>query len=136
MKEMTANPESPLVVRSPKDGKQYYIPKNVKISSYGIRDLVPVESSKGVSEVYTKGMLWRKIVENAHLNGDPGIAFIDKMDRDNPTPALGKIEATNPCGEQPLLAGEACTLGSINLGLMISGNKPDFERIRRTTRSG
>ena len=68
--------------------------------------------------------------------GDPGLLFLDAIERDNPTPEVGRLEATNPCGEQPLLAYESCNLGSINLARLVRGRGLDWEELDRLTDLG
>ena len=73
--------------------------------------------------------LLRLMAESAWKTGDPGILFIDRINRANPTPEMGPLEATNPCGEQPLLPYESCTLGSINLTRIIDGKSIDYRKL-------
>ncbi|HUV25273.1 MAG TPA: adenosylcobalamin-dependent ribonucleoside-diphosphate reductase [Methanomassiliicoccales archaeon] len=76
------------------------------------------------------------IAESAWRTGDPGLIFIDEVNRRNPAPLLGQIKATNPCGEVPLLPFEACVLGSINLNRMAERGEMDWERLDEITRIG
>ncbi len=78
--------------------------------------------------------IWDAIVSGAWRNGEPGVIFIDTINRFNMTPHIGSIEATNPCGEQPLLPFEACVLGSINLSKMVSGKEISWEKLSRVVR--
>jgi ribonucleoside-diphosphate reductase alpha chain len=97
-------------------------------------DLVNPRTGEKVKSVSAK-KVFDEIVESAWETGDPGLVFIDVINRANPTPHLGRIESTNPCGEQPLLANEACVLGSLNLAkYVISKNskpEPDYASLEK-----
>ncbi len=80
--------------------------------------------------------LFEMIIRNAWETGDPGLIFIDEINRRHPLKAIGTIEATNPCGEVPLLAYESCNLGSINLVKMVKDGRIDWIKLRETTRLG
>ncbi|TYP98998.1 ribonucleoside-diphosphate reductase class II [Tenacibaculum adriaticum] len=80
-----------------------------------------------IEKIVKAKLLWDSIVKEAWKTGDPGLIFLDTINKSNPTPKLGKIESTNPCGEVPLLPYESCNLGSINLSFMLSKNGDDLE---------
>jgi ribonucleoside-diphosphate reductase alpha chain len=79
--------------------------------------------------------VWNLMAKSAWESGDPGVIFIDEVNRHNPTPEIGRIEATNPCGEQPLLPYESCNLGSINLLRIVEEGKINWEKLRETVRN-
>ena len=76
--------------------------------------------------------VFQRIVNQAWENGEPGIVFLDRLNRDNPTPHIGEIESTNPCGEQPLLPYESCNLGSVNLGNFIKDGQINWQELKET----
>jgi len=98
-------------------------------------DLVNPKTGETVRRVSAKAV-FDTIVESAWNSGEPGIVFLDRINRSNPTPNLGDIESTNPCGEQPLLPYESCNLGSINLGVFVKRGEVDYQGLGETVRQG
>jgi ribonucleoside-diphosphate reductase alpha chain len=75
--------------------------------------------------------VWNKMIEGAWRTGEPGVFYIDEANRHNPVPSLGSYDATNPCGEQPLLAYDVCNLGSINVGYYVRDGRMDWDAFKR-----
>jgi len=145
MQQLDTHPHAPLIVINPRNGHRFCLPRNLDIRQYEIGDLVSVPSEAGSTvdssekeNFWTNQQVWDLIVANAHQTGEPGICFIDTVNRDNPTPNLGFIGATNPCGEQPLLDYEACNLGSINLAKFVlpDGSDLDWDKLAHTVDLG
>ena len=91
--------------------------------------------SGDVVQTLSARKVFKTMVTLAWKNGDPGIVFIDRINADNPTPQLGEIESTNPCGEQPLLPYESCNLGSINLSRVVPDGHVDYGALGRIVRT-
>ncbi|HYT84281.1 MAG TPA: vitamin B12-dependent ribonucleotide reductase [Gemmatimonadales bacterium] len=92
-------------------------------------DLIHPRTGKVVGQL-DAGEVFRRIVHGAWKTGEPGVFFIDRANHYNPVPRLGSYEATNPCGEQPLLSYDVCNLGSINVGLFVKDGAVDWDRLR------
>jgi ribonucleoside-diphosphate reductase alpha chain len=107
------------------------------VESNGDYELIDPSTKKTVGKQNAREV-FNLMVENAWRNGDPGIVFLDRVNKDNPTPKLGSVESTNPCGEQPLLPYESCNLGSINLSQMVSNSNGkaiiDYVKLARVVR--
>ena len=146
MKMLEESPKCPIIVANPRTGVCYAIPKTVDTRTYAVQDLLETghkckmpnaslddmyeDTADGIESegedttykgrsVWTLVEFWNLLVDSAWKTGDPGMCFIDIVNKDNKTPHIGYIEACNPCGEQPLLANEACNLGSINLSAFV-----------------
>jgi ribonucleoside-diphosphate reductase alpha chain len=93
-------------------------------------DLIEPSNGKVVGKL-DAGLVWDKMLDGAWRTGEPGCFFIDEAERYNPVPHLGAYEATNPCGEQPLLPYDVCNLGSINIGYYVKDGAMDWDSMKR-----
>jgi ribonucleoside-diphosphate reductase alpha chain len=96
-------------------------------------DLINPQNGEVVGRKSARAV-FEQILQSAWQNGEPGLLFIDRINEANPTPKLGKIETTNPCGEVPLLPYEACNLGSINLSQMVEQGEINWDLLENTVR--
>ncbi len=129
MTTLRKHSDTPHVVVNPRTNEPFIIPRALDLKGYGIQDLRPVHADRG--DCYSVQDIWKMIIHHAHATGEPGMCFIDRINADNPTPQAGSIAATNPCGEQPLLDYEACTLGSLNIAryVRLDGSDLDWQSL-------
>src|SRR5687768_3663523 len=105
------------------------------VEADGLYDLIHPKTREVTGQLRAR-VVWERIIHGAWKTGEPGVFFVDKANRFNPVPHLGEYEATNPCGEQPLLPYDVCNLGSINLGAFVrmdgkDGMEIDWDHLRR-----
>jgi ribonucleoside-diphosphate reductase alpha chain len=98
-------------------------------------DLINPRTNKVVKTLKAR-VIWNLLCFMSWKNGEPAVIFIDRINKDNPTPKIGQLESTNPCGEMPLLPYESCNLGSINLSAFYTkkGAHIDWEKLKKTVR--
>jgi len=121
IEQVRSDPQAVHEVQNPRTRKWDKLPK---------RD----DEGRPIGEFWTVGELWDLIVNHAHESGEPGVVFIDRINQHNRIKNVGLIEATNPCGEQPLHPYDSCNLGSVNLGVLVKEEKGkpvfDWEQYR------
>jgi ribonucleoside-diphosphate reductase alpha chain len=134
MEALRCAPDPPHVVINPRTNRRHLLPRGLDVERYALTDLA--REDEAGTDAMSRREVWDLIVRSAWDTGEPGVCFIDRINADNPTPALGRIEATNPCGEQPLLPYEACNLGSIDLSKFVRDGELDEDGLRGVVRLG
>jgi len=137
MADLANRPDEPHAVVNPRTGRRHWLPKGLDLDGYILADLPPAQPGEDPpGPPWSRRDVWDLIVRQAWSTGEPGLCFIDRVNAANPTPALGRIEATNPCGEQPLLDYEACNLGSVDLAKFVRQGQLDEQALARAVALG